>query len=229
MNIYSIASYRLGVTCSSHLTKLNVHHQVLKLHIEDPGLYTEVTKPSQEMAPPPSRSGISPVHVGLMASAVALSAVAVMLYLKRSQLWFPFFFPIFLKSGDRWHSKLALPSANAHSVPANITSVVCWTHGPGSRQVTGQDCCFWSRWISGRRACLCSFILHEREQFHDYGVMSKHYICVDCSFLCVLVYIDKPMNWARFSRWHCCFRFRDNTDFVSDVQLGKSALHNSEW
>ncbi|KAG2623230.1 CBS domain-containing protein CBSCBSPB3-like [Panicum virgatum] len=60
--------------------------KVLKLHIEDPGLYTEVTKPSQEMAPPPSRSGISPVHVGLMASAVALSAVAVMLYLKRSQL-----------------------------------------------------------------------------------------------------------------------------------------------
>jgi len=60
--------------------------KVLKLHIEDPSLYTEVTKPSQEMAPPPSRSGISPVHVGLMASAVALSAVAVMLYLKRSQL-----------------------------------------------------------------------------------------------------------------------------------------------
>ena len=44
MNIYSIASYRLGVTCSSHLTKLNVHHQVLKLHIEDPGLNTEVTR-----------------------------------------------------------------------------------------------------------------------------------------------------------------------------------------
>ena len=86
MNIYSIASYRLGVTCSSHLTKLNVHHQVLKLHIEDPGLYTEVTKPSQEMAPPPSRSGISPVHIGLIAGAVALSGAAVMVYLKRSQL-----------------------------------------------------------------------------------------------------------------------------------------------
>ena len=85
VNIYSIASYRLGVTCSSHLTKLNVH-QVLKLHIEDPGLYTEVAKPSQELAPPPSRSGISPVHVGLMAGAVALSAAAVMIYLKRSQL-----------------------------------------------------------------------------------------------------------------------------------------------
>ncbi|PAN16201.1 hypothetical protein PAHAL_3G043800 [Panicum hallii] len=60
--------------------------KVLKLHIEDPGLYTEVTKPSQELAPPPSRSGISPVHVGLMAGAVALSGVAVMVYLKRSQL-----------------------------------------------------------------------------------------------------------------------------------------------
>ncbi|RLN29222.1 CBS domain-containing protein CBSCBSPB3-like [Panicum miliaceum] len=60
--------------------------KVLKLHIEDPGLYTEVTKPSQELAPPPSRSGMSPVHVGLMVGAVALSGVAVMVYLKRSQL-----------------------------------------------------------------------------------------------------------------------------------------------
>jgi len=60
--------------------------KVLKLHVEDPGLYTEVTKPSQELAPPPSRSGISTVHVGLMAGAVALSAAAVMIYLKRSQL-----------------------------------------------------------------------------------------------------------------------------------------------
>ncbi|RCV36024.1 hypothetical protein SETIT_7G286500v2 [Setaria italica] len=60
--------------------------KVLKLHIEDPGLNTEVTKPSQQLAPPPSRSGISPVHVGLMAGAVALSGAAVMVYLKRAQL-----------------------------------------------------------------------------------------------------------------------------------------------
>ncbi|WVZ88566.1 hypothetical protein U9M48_035071 [Paspalum notatum var. saurae] len=59
--------------------------KVLKLHIEDPIPNTEVTKPSLELAPPP-RSGISPVHVGLMASAVALSGAAVMVYLKRSQL-----------------------------------------------------------------------------------------------------------------------------------------------
>uniref|UniRef100_A0A0A9GAP3 CBS domain-containing protein n=1 Tax=Arundo donax TaxID=35708 RepID=A0A0A9GAP3_ARUDO len=59
--------------------------KVLKLHIEDPYL-NEVTKPSQELAPPPRRSGLSPVHVGLMAGAVALSGAAVMVYLKRSQL-----------------------------------------------------------------------------------------------------------------------------------------------
>ncbi|CAD6268254.1 unnamed protein product [Miscanthus lutarioriparius] len=60
--------------------------KVLKLHIEDPSLNTEVTKPSQELAPPPRSSGISLVHVGLMASVVALSGAAVMVYLKRSQL-----------------------------------------------------------------------------------------------------------------------------------------------
>ncbi|KAF8658161.1 hypothetical protein HU200_059633 [Digitaria exilis] len=60
--------------------------KVLKLHIEDPGLNTEVTKPLQELAPPPQMSGISPVHVGLMAGVVALSGAAVMVYLKRSQL-----------------------------------------------------------------------------------------------------------------------------------------------
>ncbi|KAK3136222.1 hypothetical protein QOZ80_5BG0429930 [Eleusine coracana subsp. coracana] len=62
--------------------------KVLKLHIEDPELSTEVTKPSMEMelAPPPPRSALSPVHVGLMAGAVALSGAAVLVYLKRSQL-----------------------------------------------------------------------------------------------------------------------------------------------
>ncbi|CAN6344535.1 unnamed protein product [Urochloa humidicola] len=60
--------------------------KVLKLHVEDPGLNIEVTKPSQELAPPPPMSGISPVHIGLMAGAVALSGAAVMVYLKRSQL-----------------------------------------------------------------------------------------------------------------------------------------------
>ncbi|KAF8726289.1 hypothetical protein HU200_019748 [Digitaria exilis] len=60
--------------------------KVLKLHIEDPGLNTEVTKPLQELAPPPQSSGISPVHVGLMAGVVALSGAAVLVYLKRSQL-----------------------------------------------------------------------------------------------------------------------------------------------
>ncbi|XP_066355633.1 CBS domain-containing protein CBSCBSPB3-like isoform X2 [Miscanthus floridulus] len=60
--------------------------KVLKLHIEDPSLYTEVTKPSQELAPPLCSSGISLVHVGLMAGVVALSGAAVIVYLKRSQL-----------------------------------------------------------------------------------------------------------------------------------------------
>ncbi|XP_062202514.1 CBS domain-containing protein CBSCBSPB3-like isoform X2 [Phragmites australis] len=60
--------------------------KVLKLHIEDPGLNTEVTKPSLELAPPPRRSGLSPVHVGLMAGVVAISGAVVMVYLKRSQL-----------------------------------------------------------------------------------------------------------------------------------------------
>ncbi|CAN6325946.1 unnamed protein product [Urochloa humidicola] len=60
--------------------------KVLKLHVEDPDLNIEVTKPSQELAPPPPMSGISPVHIGLMAGAVALSGAAVMVYLKRSQL-----------------------------------------------------------------------------------------------------------------------------------------------
>ncbi|KAL6641817.1 hypothetical protein ACP70R_019998 [Stipagrostis hirtigluma subsp. patula] len=61
--------------------------KVLKLHIEDPGLDTKVTKPTQELAPPPTRaSGLSPIHVGLMAGMVALSGAAVMVYLKRSQL-----------------------------------------------------------------------------------------------------------------------------------------------
>ncbi|NP_001148069.1 CBS domain containing protein [Zea mays] len=60
--------------------------KVLKLHIEDPSLNTEVTKPSQELAPPPLKSGISMVHVGLTAGVVALSGAAVMVYLKRSQL-----------------------------------------------------------------------------------------------------------------------------------------------
>lgn len=59
---------------------------MLKLHIEDPGLNTEVTKLSQELAPLPPRSGISPVHVGLVAGAAALSGAAVMVYLKRAQL-----------------------------------------------------------------------------------------------------------------------------------------------
>ncbi|CAD6270453.1 unnamed protein product [Miscanthus lutarioriparius] len=60
--------------------------KVLKLHIEDPSLNTEVTKLSQELAPPPCSSGISLVHVGLMAGVVALSGAAVIVYLKRSQL-----------------------------------------------------------------------------------------------------------------------------------------------
>ncbi|OEL29243.1 CBS domain-containing protein CBSCBSPB3 [Dichanthelium oligosanthes] len=60
--------------------------KVLKLHVEDPGLNTEVTKPSQELAQPPRRSGISFVHVGLTAGVVALGGAAVMVYLKRSQL-----------------------------------------------------------------------------------------------------------------------------------------------
>lgn len=102
-SLFILLQVGLRVTCSIHLTKLNVHHQVLKLHIEDPGLNTEVTKPLQELAvaPPPQRSGISPVHVGLMAGVAALSGAAVMVYLKRSQLWFPeprrihaFFFPL---------------------------------------------------------------------------------------------------------------------------------------
>jgi hypothetical protein len=60
--------------------------QVLKLHIEDPSLNTEVTKPSQDLALPPHSSGISLVHVGLTAGVVALSGAAVMVYLKRSQV-----------------------------------------------------------------------------------------------------------------------------------------------
>jgi len=79
----------LQITCLIHLTKTNVHLQVLKLHIEDPSLNTEVTKLSQELAPPPCSSGISLVHVGLMAGVVALSGAAVIVYLKRSQLWSP--------------------------------------------------------------------------------------------------------------------------------------------
>jgi CBS domain-containing protein len=59
--------------------------KLLKLHVEDPGVGTEVAKPSLELlAPPPPTSGLSPVHVGLMAGAAALSGAAVMVYLKRS-------------------------------------------------------------------------------------------------------------------------------------------------
>ena len=76
----------LQITCLIHLTKTNVHLQVLKLHIEDPSLNTEVTKPSQELALPPRRSGISLLHVGLTAGIVALSGAAVMVYLKRNDL-----------------------------------------------------------------------------------------------------------------------------------------------
>lgn len=60
--------------------------KVLRLHIEDPSSNSEVTKPSQELALPPHRSGLSLAHVGLMAGVVALSGAAVMVYLKRSQL-----------------------------------------------------------------------------------------------------------------------------------------------
>ncbi|CAN6357761.1 unnamed protein product [Urochloa humidicola] len=82
---------RVLLTTDSDLVGAVLHAKssglkVLKLHIEDPGLNTEVTKPSQELAPPPPMSGISPVHIGLMAGAVALSGAAVMVYLKRSQL-----------------------------------------------------------------------------------------------------------------------------------------------
>ncbi|CAN6335675.1 unnamed protein product [Urochloa humidicola] len=82
---------RVLLTTDSDLTGAVLHAKssglkVLKLHVEDPGLYTEVTKPAQELAPPPPMSGISPVHVGLIAGAVALSGVAVMVYLKRAQL-----------------------------------------------------------------------------------------------------------------------------------------------
>ena len=84
--LFQVQVAGLQITCSIHLTITNVHLQVLKLHIEDPSLNTEVTKPSQELAPPPRSSGISLVHVGLMAGVVALSGAAVMVYLKRSQL-----------------------------------------------------------------------------------------------------------------------------------------------
>jgi hypothetical protein len=47
--------------------------------------------------------------------------------------------------------------------------------------------------ISGRRACLSLFILLEHEQFHDYGVMYKHYIYADCSYLCT-TFVDKKMK-----------------------------------
>jgi len=84
--LFQVQVAGLQITCSIHLTITNVHLQVLKLHIEDPSLNTEVTKPSQELAPPPCSSGISLVHVGLMAGVVALSGAAVIVYLKRSQL-----------------------------------------------------------------------------------------------------------------------------------------------
>ncbi|CAN6330667.1 unnamed protein product [Urochloa humidicola] len=82
---------RVLLTTDSDLAGAVLHAKssglkVLKLHVEDPCLNTEVTKPSQELAPPPPMSGISPVHIGLMAGAVALSGAAVMVYLKRSQL-----------------------------------------------------------------------------------------------------------------------------------------------
>ncbi|CAL4896727.1 unnamed protein product [Urochloa decumbens] len=82
---------RVLLTTDSDLSGAVLHAKssglkVLKLHVEDPGFNTVVTKPSLELAPPPAMSGISPVHVGLMAGAVALSAAAVMVYLKRAQL-----------------------------------------------------------------------------------------------------------------------------------------------
>uniref|UniRef100_J3NBR0 CBS domain-containing protein n=2 Tax=Oryza brachyantha TaxID=4533 RepID=J3NBR0_ORYBR len=59
--------------------------KVLKLHIDMSDLSTEVTKPSQELAPA-RRTRLSPVHVGLMAGVVALSGAAVMVYLKRAKV-----------------------------------------------------------------------------------------------------------------------------------------------
>ncbi|KAF0888454.1 hypothetical protein E2562_014264 [Oryza meyeriana var. granulata] len=59
--------------------------KVLKLHIDLSDSSTEVTKPSQELAPV-RRSRLSPVHVGLMAGVVALSGAAVMVYLKRAKV-----------------------------------------------------------------------------------------------------------------------------------------------
>jgi hypothetical protein len=81
----------LQAVCSTHLSGWSFRYQLLKLHVEDPGVGTEVAKPSLELlAPPPPTSGLSPVHVGLMAGAAALSGAAVMVYLKRShQLWSP--------------------------------------------------------------------------------------------------------------------------------------------
>jgi len=82
---------RVLLTTDSDLTGAVLHAKssglkVLKLHIEDPSLNTEVTKPSQDLALPPHSSGISLVHVGLTAGVVALSGAAVMVYLKRSQV-----------------------------------------------------------------------------------------------------------------------------------------------
>jgi hypothetical protein len=59
---YSILLQLIGLqaVCVIRLTKV-LHHQLLKLHIEDPGVGTEAAKPSLELAPPPRTSGLSPV------------------------------------------------------------------------------------------------------------------------------------------------------------------------
>ncbi|KAE8793389.1 hypothetical protein D1007_31973 [Hordeum vulgare] len=59
--------------------------KVLRLHIDDSESSPEVTKQSPELVPP-QESQLTPVHYGLMAGAIALTGVAVVVYLRRSKV-----------------------------------------------------------------------------------------------------------------------------------------------